>query len=259
MDISPDARICSCTPPRVGGRPSGGSPGRSSKSALRGARITACAVTRSDAAAARNRRGLLADPHLLILDEPMNGLDPAGVLDFRALVRAFVDEGRTVVLSSDLLDEVERTCDEAAILAGGVTRRAGIARPRSGGILLEIECDDAGRALGAPPDSARCRSERLGGDGIRIELAPGARAAAIRVRSCSPGSRCSGGGAGHTLEERFLALTSTTGEDDEARSLPALLTSSPTPRTDDPGRPAGDRRPARDRGHPRLVLHARWT
>jgi len=53
-------------------------------------------------------RCLPADPRLLILDEPTNGLDPAGMVDFRGMIRALVDEGRTVVLSSHLLDEVMR-------------------------------------------------------------------------------------------------------------------------------------------------------
>ncbi len=64
-------------------------------------------------------RCLLSDPELLILDEPMNGLDPAGILEFRHLIRSFVDEGRTVVLSSHLLDEVEKTCDYVAIVDYG--------------------------------------------------------------------------------------------------------------------------------------------
>ena len=64
-------------------------------------------------------RCLLADPELLILDEPMNGLDPAGILEFRNLIRALVDEGRTVLLSSHLLDEVEKTCDHVAIVDRG--------------------------------------------------------------------------------------------------------------------------------------------
>ena len=64
-------------------------------------------------------RCLLADPELLILDEPMNGLDPAGILDFRNLIRALVGEGRTVVLSSHILDEVEKTCDYVAIVDRG--------------------------------------------------------------------------------------------------------------------------------------------
>ena len=64
-------------------------------------------------------RCLLCDPELLILDEPVNGLDPAGILEFRGLVRSLVDEGRTVLLSSHLLDEVEKTCDFAAIVDEG--------------------------------------------------------------------------------------------------------------------------------------------
>ena len=64
-------------------------------------------------------RCLLADPALLILDEPMNGLDP-GILEMRHLIRAFVEEGRTVFLSSHLLDEVEKTCDQIAIVDQGV-------------------------------------------------------------------------------------------------------------------------------------------
>jgi ABC-2 type transport system ATP-binding protein len=53
-------------------------------------------------------RCLLSDPRLLILDEPMNGLDPAGILEMRHMIRSLVDEGRTVMVSSHLLDEVER-------------------------------------------------------------------------------------------------------------------------------------------------------
>src|SRR5690349_16447099 len=64
-------------------------------------------------------RCLLCDPELLILDEPVNGLDPAGILEFRHLVRSLVEEGRTVLLSSHLLDEVEKTCDSAAIVDQG--------------------------------------------------------------------------------------------------------------------------------------------
>src|SRR6266550_2238198 len=64
-------------------------------------------------------RCLLADPELLILDEPMNGLDPAGIEEFRFLLRSLVAEGRTVVLSSHLLDEVEKTCDAVAIVDRG--------------------------------------------------------------------------------------------------------------------------------------------
>lgn len=66
-------------------------------------------------------RSLLADPALLILDEPTNRPDPAGILDFRGMVRTLVAEGRTVVLSSHLLDEVEKICDLVAVLDHAVS------------------------------------------------------------------------------------------------------------------------------------------
>src|SRR5581483_685062 len=64
-------------------------------------------------------RCLLADPELLILDEPMNGLDPGGILEFRTMIGELTGEGRTVFLSSHLLDEVEKTCDAAAVIDQG--------------------------------------------------------------------------------------------------------------------------------------------
>jgi len=91
---------------------------------------------------------LLADPQLLILDEPMNGLDPAGMLDMRDMIRSLAAEGRTVVLSSHLLDEVERTCDAVAIVDHGkVIRQGPIAQLLAGSSFdLEIECSEPDRA-----------------------------------------------------------------------------------------------------------------
>jgi ABC-2 type transport system ATP-binding protein len=62
---------------------------------------------------------LLKDPDLLILDEPANGLDPAGMREVRELLRRLASEGRTVFVSSHLLSEVQQTCDRVAILAHG--------------------------------------------------------------------------------------------------------------------------------------------
>ena len=64
-------------------------------------------------------RALLADPELLILDEPTNGLDPAGIHEFREMIRRFVEDGMTVLLSSHLLDEVEKVADYVAIVDRG--------------------------------------------------------------------------------------------------------------------------------------------
>jgi ABC-2 type transport system ATP-binding protein len=62
---------------------------------------------------------LMKDPELLILDEPANGLDPAGLKEVRDLLRSLADEGRTVFLSSHLLGEVQSICDSVAIVARG--------------------------------------------------------------------------------------------------------------------------------------------
>ncbi len=62
---------------------------------------------------------LLKDPALLILDEPSNGLDPAGIKEFRDLIRSLGAEGRTVFVSSHLLGEVQQMCDRVAIIARG--------------------------------------------------------------------------------------------------------------------------------------------
>jgi ABC-2 type transport system ATP-binding protein len=91
---------------------------------------------------------LIGDPQLLILDEPMNGLDPAGMQDMREMILALVAEGRTVVLSSHLLDEVERTCDAVAIVdRGSIIRQGPISSLLAGAsLVVEIECSDPDRA-----------------------------------------------------------------------------------------------------------------
>ncbi|HMO94559.1 MAG TPA: ABC transporter ATP-binding protein [Tepidiformaceae bacterium] len=66
---------------------------------------------------------LVRDPRLIVLDEPTNGLDPAGTREIRELIPQLATGGRAVVLSSHLLHEVEQVCDTVAILYEGVLRR----------------------------------------------------------------------------------------------------------------------------------------
>ncbi|HEY6481130.1 MAG TPA: ABC transporter ATP-binding protein [Streptosporangiaceae bacterium] len=118
---------------------------------------------------------LLGDPQLLILDEPMNGLDPAGMHEMRDLVRSLTDEGRTVMLSSHLLDEVERTCDAVAIVDHGqVIRQGPIGDLTAGaGLVVEVQCPDppaAARALGRPAIASRVA---LTDAGLTVTLAAG--------------------------------------------------------------------------------------
>ncbi len=62
---------------------------------------------------------LLPDAELLVLDEPTNGLDPAGIVEMRGLLRALGDDGRTVIVSSHLLSEIETACDRLAVIRHG--------------------------------------------------------------------------------------------------------------------------------------------
>ena len=93
---------------------------------------------------------LLKDPDLLILDEPANGLDPAGIREVRELVRRLGAEGRTVFVSSHILSEVQQTCDSVAILARGRLVTEGpvkdvLSKGRTGAMLVRVE--DAPRAV----------------------------------------------------------------------------------------------------------------
>jgi ABC-2 type transport system ATP-binding protein len=95
---------------------------------------------------------ILKDPELLILDEPANGLDPAGIKEVRDLIRRLGDEGRTVFLSSHILTEIQHSADRVAILAGGRSVAAGpvgevLSAGRAQGILVRVR--DLAGGMGA--------------------------------------------------------------------------------------------------------------
>jgi ABC-2 type transport system ATP-binding protein len=95
---------------------------------------------------------LLKDPEVLILDEPANGLDPAGIKEVRDLLRGLGGEGRTVFVSSHLLSEIRQTCDRVAILARGRCVAAGpvadvLANGHGAGLLVRLDDLDRGRAV----------------------------------------------------------------------------------------------------------------
>ena len=68
---------------------------------------------------------LLGDPQVLLLDEPANGLDPAGIAWLRGLLRGLADEGRTILVASHVLGEVAQTADRVVIVSAGGLRFAG--------------------------------------------------------------------------------------------------------------------------------------
>ena len=156
-------------------------------------------------------RCLLCDPKLLILDEPTNGLDPGGMLEFRTLVRELVeDEGRTVFVSSHLLDEVEKICDAAAIVDRGRVIATGTIAELSAedDHSIVIGCSEPQAALTLLQGQPGIIAVELLSDGLRVRANGRIDSAAIndllvrkgiRVRRLEP--------AHQSLEERFLQLT----------------------------------------------------
>jgi ABC-2 type transport system ATP-binding protein len=155
-------------------------------------------------------RSLLGDPELLILDEPTNGLDPAGIREFRDMIRGFVAEGRTVLLSSHLLDEVEKICDAVAIVdQGRIVAQGPIAELAAGAkqtILIATSDDEqalavfsahrAVESVATEPLGIRVTLSADAGDDISRRLVH----AGLAIRRFEP--------ARVSLEQRFLEITS---------------------------------------------------
>lgn len=119
-------------------------------------------------------RALLNDPELLILDEPSNGLDPAGIVEFRDMIRSFVDEEkRTVFVSSHLLDEVQKLADDIAIVNAGRLVTHGSVRDlvAGGARRIRLRVDDVARAGALLEGLAYVSAvERTEGGDLRVEL-----------------------------------------------------------------------------------------
>src|SRR5690349_7186215 len=68
---------------------------------------------------------LLGNPDILVFDEPTNGLDPAGIAEIRDLIRQLNKQGKTIIMASHILDEVEKVCTHVAIIQKGVLKTVG--------------------------------------------------------------------------------------------------------------------------------------
>jgi ABC-2 type transport system ATP-binding protein len=90
---------------------------------------------------------LLGEPDLLVLDEPTNGLDPAGMADMRALLVDVAAGGQTVVLSSHLLTEVQEVCDRVGVIADGRLLAEGTVAELRGATAVQLRARPVDRAL----------------------------------------------------------------------------------------------------------------
>jgi len=119
---------------------------------------------------------LLQDPDVLVLDEPANGLDPAGIVEMRDLMHRLSAEGKTVFISSHLLPEVQQICTRVAIInLGKLVTEATIEELTSRHGEFIVTLDRAEQALALIQAQAWGRNAHLDADGALITPAPGER------------------------------------------------------------------------------------
>src|SRR6266540_2029583 len=113
---------------------------------------------------------LLKDPRLLILDEPTNGLDPAGMADMRAMIRRLGAAGCTVLVSSHLLGEVQQICDRVGVISHGRLVREGTVADLRGTADLRIVAAPLDRAAGHARDLVGADAVTLVDGGLHLAV-----------------------------------------------------------------------------------------
>lgn len=121
---------------------------------------------------------LLKDPELLILDEPTNGLDPAGIAEIRELVRGLAREGRTVLLSSHLMNEIEQICVRVSVIRHGRLVAEGTVDQLRGQPELRLRAEPLERAHALVQAMPFVEALRVADGALVLATAP-ERAAAI--------------------------------------------------------------------------------
>ncbi len=119
---------------------------------------------------------LLGNPDILVFDEPTNGLDPAGIAEIRELIKDLNRQGKTIIMASHILDEVEKVCTHVAIIQKGVLKTVGSVSDvldTSGtgsitGILIELSAADNGRLKNILQEMPGLESISATGNGIEI-------------------------------------------------------------------------------------------
>ncbi len=162
---------------------------------------------------------LLGDPSVLILDEPANGLDPAGIRWMRGLLRGYAERGGTVLLSSHLLNEVELIADEMILIGHGRIVAQGDkksllagAKGSSSSFVTALDNPSLADAL-----TAKGFAVSIAGEGLRVETLPvEIGRTALESGAVLTDLRAADGG----LEDLFLELTSDTQREDLAEGTP---------------------------------------
>jgi len=161
---------------------------------------------------------LMGEPELIVLDEPTNGLDPAGMADMRALVVDLARGGQTVLLSSHLLAEVQEICDRVGVINGGRLLRESTVAELRGDTTLRVRATPVDRALAVAMRVAGDDGVHVTDQGMVLDLPASAApdltrqlvAADVDVHELAPMER--------TLEEVFFEMT-TAAVDDELETV----------------------------------------
>ncbi|HEY9292130.1 MAG TPA: ATP-binding cassette domain-containing protein [Microlunatus sp.] len=171
---------------------------------------------------------LLAEPEVLIFDEPANGLDPSGIRWIRQLLADHAQAGGTVLLSSHLIHEVELVADDLVLIGRGRVLATGTKQELLNDLTtVSTQVDSTDNAALAAALTTAGHQVRPDGVGLTVSAEPaavGAVAARQRI-ALSHLSRA----AGSSLEEEFFRLTSDTSR--EAAVSPAATTAEPTPQS----------------------------
>lgn len=155
-------------------------------------------------------QAMLGLPELLVLDEPTNGLDPPQIHAMREMLRRYAAGGRTVVVSSHLLAEVEQTCTHVVVMHRGRVVAAGtVEEIISGGSAASFTVDEPNRAAEVLGGLAGVRGVTVDGAHVHAELNGTPRAEAVRAL-VSAGVEVRSAGPRRRLEDAFLQLV---GED----------------------------------------------
>jgi ABC-2 type transport system ATP-binding protein len=169
----------------------------------------------------RQRLGLAAafmkDPALYLLDEPTNGLDPYGIAAMRRIIRDLADSGRTVLLSSHLLGEVEQVCDRIGIIhRGRLLHEETMGELRGSGGRLRVVASPLDRAAETVRALPGVDAVEMAEDGLDVTTDPANAPAVARALVQASIDVLELRATSRSLEEAFMQLT---GEPAEGREL----------------------------------------
>jgi ABC-type multidrug transport system ATPase subunit len=150
---------------------------------------------------------LMGDPELIVLDEPTNGLDPAGMADMRALVVDLARGGQTVLLSSHLLAEVQEICDRVGVINNGRLLRESTVAEMRGGSWLRVRATPEPEALAVAMRLAGDDGVRRTPTGLTLDLPADAAAHVVRELVLAGVDVLEVTSVERSLEEVFFEMT----------------------------------------------------